>query len=217
MPERVRIDPDYYNYVAIPKVTNLSHVVLSLLVGNRALPPDILIRANIAANDNGGTYEQLVTQAVVASLEGTELPLFVTQPLPDAFIFISLLDNRESQGPHQMSLMSGDYHRLGTLRRLAREHDVNPNLMNTIWKRLVKSIRPELADEIDTSKAKDPSANIDYQYGHVIIRDEPMLEVYEDEEASKKLRRGLGRRSLVPLGYLLADNHMELYRQLDQD
>jgi len=208
---------DGYTYIPLAKFDSTDHTVLTWLVERDRLPRDILVRADVQGDD---TYEALLNEAVLAALNEEPLPAFVSKPLPNAFtLFLSGRYERKNS-LHPLAMLEEDYHQFSTLYRLAESHDLNPNLMFTVWQRLLAEIQTDLALEIEDERTTTPrqysSSRAGQMLWHTIIKDAPTFEVYQDTPLHPKLYRGIGRRCLVPLGYMLADNHPEIIEQVEK-
>lgn len=207
-----------YPYVALARFNSVDQAVLSWLTEKGKLPKDVLLRAELFDKKR---YAELVDSAVLAALNGDELPEFVAKPLPNAFTMYVAANHDYKNGAHPLTMLEGDYHRFATLWRIASEIGVNQRLMYPLWQRVIAEIEPELAVAIEEEKN---AVSYGYTRGRAayilqdtVVNDEAAHEAYRDEAARKRLSRGIGRRCLLPLGYLLADNHPELFEELDAE
>lgn len=205
-----------YPYVALAKHDTINETVLAWLIEKGKLPRDVLVRAFVHEEDS---YSESANQAVLAALNDDPLPSFVVEPLPNAFTFYVAANHDYETGGNPVAMLDGDFHELRTLRRIANSLEINPNLMYTLWQRVIAEIEPELGLSIEQEKNSTPYSYYRNRAGYIlletVIRDEPTLEVFQDSSLRLKLSKGIGRRCLLPLGYMLADNHPELFEELD--
>ena len=202
-------------FFPLPVTNHVDDLVLNWLVQNDKMPRDALVKAEIEGrrrgdDDRGEHYREALNEVVLACLEGGEEPEFLAAPYPDVF---SLYIAADWVGKNSLGMLSDDFHKLGTLYRLAQESEINPNTMYTVWHRLITEIDPTFGLWIS-----DEGFKTNYWYhrlSYAVIKDEPAYEAYCDEGVQKRLRVGIGKNAIKPLGFLLADNHPELFEVLD--
>lgn len=203
-------------YLALAKHNKIDEMVLNWLVKSDRIPKDVELRAHVESKRRGGDgnghsdhYSEALNEAVMAALNGGEPPAFLNEPYPDLMTFY---EAGNWSGPPALSMIDEDFHRFGTLYRLAEKSKINPAIMYTLWHRVITEIDPAIGAEIVEEKHK--SNDWYHRIGNICIKDPPAYEVYLNPDARKRLRSGIGERAVMPFGYLLADNHPKLLEEL---
>lgn len=204
------------NYLALAEYNTVDVTVLNWLVENGRVPKDIELRSLIEGQRRGDTtdespkhFRDAYNEAIIAALNGDEPPEFVRTPYPSVMTFYVA---GNWSGPPALSMIDEDFHRLSTLCGLANKLDVNPDIMFTLWHRVITEIDPAMGEEIVEMRHKTNAWY--HKVGNICIKDQPAYDAYLDPGARKRFRRGIGERAVRPLGYLLADNHPELLEEL---
>lgn len=204
-------------YLPLALFNTVDETVLNWLVDRDLLPKDIELKALLEGERRGDNnkssvhYREAFNEAVIAALEQSEAPEFLETPYPDVISFYAAAN---WAGPRPLSMLSDDFHAFNTLYYGAKKLDVNPNMMYTVWHRLITEIDP--TSGLDIAEAGHKTNWWYQQVANTYIRDEPAFEVYQDSAVQKRLRIGIGARAVKPLAYLLADNHPELFEEIDR-
>ena len=194
-----------------PEKNGLDDVVLDELVKTGKLPRDILFQLQTVDEDD---REAALEQAVLCAMRSEALPLFATGRYPDA----AWIPNRPAS---YLPDIDEDYHALVDYREVARGVDLQDWRAEQAWHRFICEIRPELAEQMtafaeDRRKGSGARALYISSLYRTVIKDEALLGVHESLEEKEGLRKALGHKAVSALGYLLADNHPDLFQQVDK-
>lgn len=197
-----------------PAKFHLDDLVLDELVQTGKLPRDILFRLQGVNEDD---REAALEAAVLNAMRGHEPPSFVTAPYPDA-VWVPF--DHETRLSSHLSKVDADYHALPSYRKIAVSVDLQEWRAEQAWHRFVCEVRPELAEQMTAfaeDRRKGSGAKQLYRSAlyWTVIKDEALLDVYEATKEREELRKVLGQKAVSALGYMLAQNHPELFDEVD--
>lgn len=194
-----------------PEKHGLDDVVLDELVKTGKLPRDILFQLQSVDEDD---REAALESAVLSAMRGEKLPEFAQGQYPDA----AWIPQRPAS---YLPGINEDYHALVNYQDLARGVDLQDWRAEQAWHRFICEVRPELAEQMtafaeDRRKGSGARALYIGSLYQTVIKDEALLSVHESLGENEGLRKALGHKAVSALGYLLADNHPDLFPEVDK-
>lgn len=182
----------------------LGDAVMEKLCRDGRLPHDVKIKASFTEDSS-----ESLTRAVLAAIADEPLPGFVNEPLPQSMI-LRPNDYRLAIRPILRAL-DDDYHILHDLIKVSEGLDVQKWCAKHIWVAAALQANPSVFKILEDSNI-DPLRH-GWLYA-TIISDSALYETYRGFEDHPITAR-VGRRAMTAVGYLLIDNHPELYDELE--